>query len=250
MRTIVTGTANKNQIKKRMQGKVGRRPITPELMMMIKRQLKKSQMMISRRRIIWLCSAVCWAGCFRIHEILSRDKKFDPTSTLLLRDVTRTTVRVKGEMFNCLKVAIKHPKKRLSAGIILDIFEVKRVGDWMCPVKAWNSWMKHKVVILSQAKPAIRLANGANYTGARFNKDMKALLKDKVDYEKESLMAHSFRSGLATWMSQAGYSDSEIMAIGRWHSDAFLRYVKAPREKRALLAAELSSSVNQSIEFE
>ena len=50
-------------------------------------------------------------------------------------------------------------------------------------------------------------------------------------------------------MSKAGYSDSEIMAIGRWHSEAFLRYIKAPREKRALLAAELSNRVHQSIEF-
>jgi len=28
---------------------------------------------------------------------------------------------------------------------------------------------------------------------------------------------------------------------GRWHSKAFLTYVKAPREKRALVAQELAS---------
>ena len=33
----------------------------------------------------------------------------------------------------------------------------------------------------------------------------------------------------------------EIMAMGRWKSDAFLRYIKTPREKRAMVAQELAS---------
>ena len=58
---------------------------------------------------------------------------------------------------------------------------------------------------------------------------------------KGSVTSHSFRNGVATSMSQAGYSDEEIVTMGSWRSDAFLRYVKAPREKRALVAQELAS---------
>ena len=187
-----------------MQGKVGRRPITPELMKIIKLQLKKMKMRMSRKRVIWLCSTLCWAGTFRIHEILSRHKnEFDPTSTLLLKDVSKAVVKVNGETYNCLKIKIKHPKEeKLPSGIIIDIFEVKGEGNWMCPVKAWNDWMKDKAVVLSSMKPAIRLADGSNYTGTQFNSDLKNLLKNQVDYKKGSITAHSFRAGLATFMSQ------------------------------------------------
>ena len=54
--------------------------------------------------------------------------------------------------------------------------------------------------------------------------DLK-LLGDMAGDMKGSVTSHSFRNGVATSMSQAGYSDDEIMAMGRWRSDAFLRYV-------------------------
>ena len=41
-------------------------------------------------------------------------------------------------------------------------------------------------------------------------------------------------------MSKANYSDEEIMSMGRWRSNAFLRYIKTPREKRAMVAQELA----------
>ena len=56
-----------------------------------------------------------------------------------------------------------------------------------------------------------------------------------------SISSHSFRSGIATSIAAAGYSDQEIMSMGRWHSSAFLYYIKAPREKRAMVAKELAS---------
>ena len=58
------------------------------------------------------------------------------------------------------------------------------------------------------------------------------------------------RSGLVTWMSKAGYSDDDIMAIGRWYSTSFLRYIKSPREERALLAIELNSRINASLRLD
>ena len=59
--------------------------------------------------------------------------------------------------------------------------------------------------------------------------DLK-LLGDMAGDMKGSVTSHSFRNGVATSMSQTGYSDEEIITMGRWKSDAFLRYVKAPRE--------------------
>ena len=249
VKTILTGQANKDQLEKRMSGKQGRLPVTPELMKALKTSLVSAKMTKSRKRTIWLCSTWCWAGAFRVHEILSRKQgEFDPTTTLLSEDVTETEVKVKGEQYRVLKIAIKHPKEeKLSDGIIMDIFESKGSGKWMCPVKAWDDWCRDKGFVPYPSKPAIRLEGGMAYTGSLFNSDLKMLLENVVDYSKGSITAHSFRSGLATFMSKAGYSDNEIMSIGRWHSGAFLRYVKTPRERRAVLASELTHRVNNSI---
>ena len=39
------------------------------------------------------------------------------------------------------------------------------------------------------------------------------------------------------------------MTISWWHLKAFLNYIKAPREKRAILAAELNDRVHDSIQL-
>lgn len=37
---------------------------------------------------------------------------------------------------------------------------------------------------------------------------------------------HSFRIGAATWPMQLGKSDAQIRSSGRWHSNAFLKYIR------------------------
>lgn len=41
-----------------------------------------------------------------------------------------------------------------------------------------------------------------------------------------SFTLHAFRRGGATWLSGQGMSDATLRARGRWHSDAFLAYVR------------------------
>ena len=89
----------------------------------------------------------------------------------------------------------------------------------------------------------MRLESGGNYTGKMFNKDLKQLLSPYVDYSKGTVSSHSFRSGLASLMATLGYSDQEIMTIGRWKSDAFLEYIKMDRIKRCGMAKELAQKI-------
>ena len=39
---------------------------------------------------------------------------------------------------------------------------------------------------------------------------------------------HSFRIGAASWAAAKGFSDSQIRLLGRWKSNAFLRYIRTP----------------------
>ena len=100
---------------------------------------------------------------------------------------------------------------------------------------------------LDPQKPLFRLERGRNYTGKLFNKDIKSLMSKVIDYDSSPITAHSFRRGLATFMAKQGYSDHDIMTIGRWKSQAFKAYIAAPRVVRGKLAAALASKVAKSV---
>ena len=72
-----------------------------------------------------------------------------------------------------------------------------------------------------------------------FNKDLKLLLGEYIVYGR--ITAHSFRSGLASLMAQAGYADELIQAAGRWSSSAFKAYIKLNRVTRIAVASKLAS---------
>ena len=46
---------------------------------------------------------------------------------------------------------------------------------------------------------------------------------------------HSFRIGVASCAATKGFSDSQICLLGRWKSNAFLRYIRTPCRATVLL---------------
>ena len=214
IKQITRGACNRDQLEKRMQGKTGKHAMTPDLMWAVKMNLGSVTWRRSRKRLVWAVSTICWAGALRIHEILARSSScYDPLTTMTASDIKLGKTKVEDRVVETLKIFLKHPKEeRLSSGVVIDVFAT---GDFMCPVKAFKDWHKDKVVRLSPQRPMFRLAEGQNYTGALFNKDLKTLLKDDVDYEKAPITSHSFRRGLVTFMAKNNYSDEAIMKIGR-----------------------------------
>ena len=76
---ITRGACNRDQIVKRMRGKAGRLPMTPELMKKLKTNLRNASMVMSRKRLIWAVATIGWAGALRIHEMLARESEtYDP----------------------------------------------------------------------------------------------------------------------------------------------------------------------------
>ena len=67
---------------------------------------------------------------------------------------------------------------------------------------------------LSAAKPVFRLSDGKCLTGANLNTKIKGFLGKYVDYDKKRFLSHSFRAGMASMMTAAGYRDKEIMRQG------------------------------------
>ena len=48
------------------------------------------------------------------------------------------------------------------------------------------------------------------------------------DLDVSGYKSHSFRIEAASWAASKGMSDAQIRAFGRWKSNAFLRYIRAP----------------------
>ena len=63
-----------------------------------------------------------------------------------------------------------------------------------------------------------------------FDKKLTTLLRF-CKLNDNSIKGHSFRIGAASYASAMGLSDSRIRALGRWHSNAFKRYVRTSFEK-------------------
>jgi len=209
MRSALTGAANRDQLRKRLSGKKGRLPITPEVMRVFLTALKESNLSIFVKRLVWVSACWCFAGAFRVHEVLSKEPNtFDPTVTLQEKDVSLTTCMIKGDTFRVVKVHLKHPKEeRLSSGVIMDLFEAKGTASWMCPVAAYTQWKADKPHKPSPTLPLFRTRSGEGFTGRSLNAHLKVLLKDEAASQGGTFTSHSFRAGLATAMSRAGYRD-------------------------------------------
>jgi hypothetical protein len=52
--------------------------------------------------------------------------------------------------------------------------------------------------------------------------------------------SHSFRAGVASEMAKRGHSEEELMAVGRWSSQAYQLYMGLPLAHRASFARKIA----------
>jgi hypothetical protein len=68
-----------------------------------------------------------------------------------------------------------------------------------------------------------------------------------IGINPDRFTGHSFRVGGATSMAASGFTEWEIMMLGRWSSDAYLRYIKAPVELQASFAKRMASPQSKTL---
>ena len=61
-----------------------------------------------------------------------------------------------------------------------------------------------------------------------FVEQLRSILSS-IGAPQHQYAGHSFRIGAATTAALAGVEDSTTQALGRWHSAAFLQYIRTPR---------------------
>ena len=76
-----------DKMTEKIEGKSKRVAVTIPILKLIKKNLKKSNLSLIRKTLIWSVSILAFTGGFRIHELLAREKQsFDPFVTLLGKD--------------------------------------------------------------------------------------------------------------------------------------------------------------------
>ena len=228
--------------------KIPRLAMTFPVMKLLKKLLTSSKFGLEKKCMLWLVSCIAFHGSMRIHELLSRNElTFDPTTTLLGRDVRLVKTKVDGKNEEIMIIHLKSPKEdALKLGVNVELFST---GTLTCPIEAWHKWLKVKKTRVDPNKPVFRQQDGKCMTGGLFNKELRSLLGVHINYDHHKFLSHSFRAGYASMMAAAGYTDSEIMRQGRWHSEAFKAYCKTGRggrlKEQGYIARRLASQCDK-----
>ena len=226
---VLKGLRNKDNTCKRREKVGGRRPVTGEVLELLKTRLQCSEMRGRDQRMVWTVCSLLYHGAFRVHELLcNKAGSFDPDFTLLDRDI-----QVRGEgAARSLQVMIKAPKEDKKGKVV--IVDVYQTSTAICPVQAFVKWDCFR--IKEEDQPLFRFSTGEPLTGKRLNEIIRERLKGQVEGDEQLFSSHSFRAGAASAMAAQGYGDEDIQAVGRWSSRAFLEYIKLPRTRRAEVA--------------
>ena len=184
-----------------------RLPLTTDILRKIKPFLDPTQ---HNDRALW---AVLCLGVFtlaRIGELL-------PTASSNLK-MSRKDLYIRGDKGTLFLIGTKTDKER--KGVELPFF---RNGTDCCPIAAMNAYLTGAG--LKSKSPLFVDQEGKRMTQATVVSRMRQLL-DKAGLRGTDFSGISLRRGGAQTLLRLGASDKIIMAMGRWRSVCFRRYLR------------------------
>ena len=178
-------------------------------------------------------ATLCFFGFFRSWEItVPSAREFDPRLHLTWGDISINDL----DSPTVVKVHLKRSKID-QAGKGVAIF-VGATGSELCPVAE----TVHYVRIRGPSPgPFLRFHDGSPLTKAALVKRVREALT-KLGLDASCYAGQSFRIGAATTAACSGIEDSAIRSLGRWRSDAFLRYIRPSGEYLAEYSRHMAAS--------
>ena len=185
--------------------------------------------------MLWAICTLAFFGFFRLGEIIPSGTRFDPMQHLAMGDKAVDD----RENPSLLQVHLKISKTdQLRKGT--DIY-IGKTDDDICPVAAVLAFLAVRgkipgpLFICHDSKPC---------TKDWFIPKLRSAL-ETAGLDAKNFDGHSFRIGAAMTAAERGLEDSTIKALGRWHSSAYLTYVRLPKEQLAKVAPILSAASPQ-----
>ncbi len=154
---------------------------------------------------------------------------------------TKTIANSTPEIYNTTSVAISFEwqKRDIRDDTITRQLSNDTIGDKiMCPVHAaaelvsalYNSGIPHSKISSLQINTVVIKGTLFSIPSTmvldRIRSAIRSLGKEKLGFSEDKVGTHSNRSGGAMGMYLAGTPVYTIMLLGRWSSDAFMRYIR------------------------
>ena len=211
-----------------------RLPVTPHIMSKV--QVSLSLSTNPDRHVIWAVISTAFFGFFRLGELLPESASgFNAATDLAWGDVAVDNRQAP----KMVQIHLKKSKTR-QFGPGVDVV-VGTTGSPLCPVTAIVAYISERG---SQPGPFFLNPDKSALTKSQFVSRFRSMLQ-LLGFPQNDYAGHSFRIGAATTASSLGIEDSMIQTLGRWHSAAFLQYIRTPKEQLAALSATLASSASR-----
>ena len=215
---------------KRVQGDNRRvkTPITSLVLFSMKLQLN---FQLYDHVMFWAACCLAFFGFLRCSEFTVPAGGFQADIHLAPTDVLVDRKPVPDNLFINLKKS-KTDQFKIGCSIVL-----ARSDSPICPVSALLAYLHLRGP--SQG-PLFVFHDGSFLTRERFSR----LVCRSVQLAGWSgkITTHSFRVGAATSAAAIGVPDYLIRALGRWNSDAYLLYVKLPRQQMSNVCRHIALS--------
>ncbi len=180
-----------------------------------------------------LCAVATMAffGFFRLGELLPTSRStWKATTDLAWGDVAVDDLQSP----RMIQIHLKQSKCDQS-GVGADVV-VGRTGTDICPVGAITWYLRARG---DDAGPFFLDHERQTVTKPWFVQQVRTALQD-LNLPAHLYAGHSFRIGAATSAALSGVENSLIQTLGRWHSAAFLRYIRTPKSQLASVSVRLA----------
>jgi hypothetical protein len=185
--------------------------------------------------------SLAFFGCLRAAEVCVIDN-FDPSENLCFGDVTfHSTAGGK-----VVHVRIKRSKTDTrNEGFTLFIGCIASPVCAHCCLQLLHASRLAVSHLVRATDPLLVLSSGKAMRKSDFISFTKSTLS-RIGIDPSGYSGHSYRAGAATSGAEAGFADYELQLLGRWSSDAYLRYIRAPPALLSSLSNRLASPPVQS----
>ena len=207
-----------------------RLPITTQLLRQVRSALNKSSH--PEKSLLWAVCCTAFFGFFRLGELLLESATAFRQSLHLAWGDIAIDDQANPHMVCIHLKRSKTDQFGKGVNIVLG-----RTGADLCPVAALLNYIATRG---AQQGPFFIDSRSEPLTKSGFVTELRGILLS-LGIPQHHYAGHRFRIGAATSAALAGVEDSTIQLLGRWHSAAFLHYIRTPQEQLAALSTVLAT---------
>lgn len=197
-----------------------RSPITPALLQSIVTTILRSTRLCAQDRYLYASAmTMAFFGCLRAGEITYPSTiAFNPRRHLTIKDI-RLSKQV-------LEVVIKHSKTDQTGKGSKVI--IGPGNHRLCPLKLLRKFMRYRKQAPS-SDALFRFHDTSLLTRAKLQRTLQESLQT-LGLPDHKFGTHSLRIGSATAAARAGVPMDIIKSMGRWSSECYRQYIRAPHK--------------------